>query len=628
MSPSDKINILLVDDQPAKLLSYEAILKDLGENLLIAESAQTAFEYLLKTDVAVILVDVFMPEFDGFELARMIREHPRFQQTAIIFISGVLLTDLDFLKGYRLGAVDYVSVPVVPEILRAKVRVFAELYRKTKQLEGFNRELEERVRERTAALEASTAELRASEGRLRLAFEAARMGWWEYDIRGDRVSWSASLVDMMGFAPDRFGGTFEGLSAHVHPEDRERLRDAIAGAGPGEGAQGCEIRFIRTDGSVRWSLLAGQVARDAAGQPLRFAGIDLDITPRKLAEERQHILMRELDHRAKNLLAVVQSVVRLSQAGDMVELVDAVDGRIQALARAHTLLSENRWEGVSLNRIVEDEVAPFADGESRQILTEGPSVTLNPAAGQSLALAIHELITNAAKYGALSAPDGRVGLRWEETPRALTLEWTETGGPAVTQPSRAGFGMKVIVASIEGQLHGRAAFDWAPTGLRCRFVLPRRDLGTAAQQPAPDHARHMAPALPIPVVGSRILLVEDEAIVGVMTKEMLTDLGFAVTGPIADLEDAAAAVREGAWSCAILDVNLGGKPVYPVAEMLAARGVPFVFLTGYNTDAVDARFADAPVLEKPVAPAALRGIFTIMPAPVATARPTTAAAAS
>ncbi len=152
MDREDKINILLVDDQPAKLLSYEAILRELGENLLTADSARAAFEHLLRAEVAVVLVDVYMPDLDGFELARMIREHPRFKDTAIIFISAVLLTDVDFMRGYESGAVDYVSVPVVPEILRAKVRIFAELYRKRRQLERLNRELEERVAERTAAL--------------------------------------------------------------------------------------------------------------------------------------------------------------------------------------------------------------------------------------------------------------------------------------------------------------------------------------------------------------------------------------------------------------------------------------------------------------------------------------------
>jgi signal transduction histidine kinase len=141
MSTHEKVNILMVDDQPGKLLSYEAILGELGENLIKANSGREALEWLLKTDVAVVLMDVSMPELDGFELAGMIRQHPRFQETAIIFISAVHLTDLDRLQGYQRGAVDYISVPVIPELLRAKVSVFAELHRKTRQLEMLNHEL-------------------------------------------------------------------------------------------------------------------------------------------------------------------------------------------------------------------------------------------------------------------------------------------------------------------------------------------------------------------------------------------------------------------------------------------------------------------------------------------------------
>jgi signal transduction histidine kinase len=141
MGLQEKVNILMVDDQPAKLLSYEAILNELGENLIKANSGREALEHLLKTDIAVVLMDVSMPELDGFELAEMIRQHPRFQKTAIIFISAVHLTDLDRLRGYERGAVDYLSVPVVPELLRAKVSVFAELHRKARQLELLNEEL-------------------------------------------------------------------------------------------------------------------------------------------------------------------------------------------------------------------------------------------------------------------------------------------------------------------------------------------------------------------------------------------------------------------------------------------------------------------------------------------------------
>src|SRR6201998_2380553 len=141
MPTTERVNILMVDDQPGKLVSYEAILGDLGENLIAATSAREALDHLLRQDVAVILMDVSMPDLDGFELADMIRQHPRFQKTAIIFISAVHLTDMDRMQGYDRGGVDYISVPVIPELLRAKVSVFAELHRKTRQLEELNNEL-------------------------------------------------------------------------------------------------------------------------------------------------------------------------------------------------------------------------------------------------------------------------------------------------------------------------------------------------------------------------------------------------------------------------------------------------------------------------------------------------------
>src|ERR1700684_755691 len=183
MNTVEKVNILLVDDSHAKLLSHEAVLAEIGENLLKATSARQAFECLLKHEIALILIDVCMPDLDGFELAAMIREHPRFQHTAIIFVSAVMNAYPDQLRGYQLGAVDYVPVPVVPELLRAKVKVFVDLYRKTRQLERFNAELEQRVSERTAALQSFNDELeqridqrtRERETALAQLFEAQKM---------------------------------------------------------------------------------------------------------------------------------------------------------------------------------------------------------------------------------------------------------------------------------------------------------------------------------------------------------------------------------------------------------------------------------------------------------------------
>ncbi len=168
----ESVNILMVDDQPAKLLAYEAMLDELGENLIKANTAREALAYLLQDDIAVVLMDVSMPDIDGFELAAMIRQHPRCQRTPIIFVSAIHMSDIDQVKGYETGAVDYVSVPVIPQILRAKIRVFIELHRKTVELKRLNDELEERVRARTNDLEASLLRLRESETTLRLQGEA------------------------------------------------------------------------------------------------------------------------------------------------------------------------------------------------------------------------------------------------------------------------------------------------------------------------------------------------------------------------------------------------------------------------------------------------------------------------
>src|SRR4029077_12135998 len=191
---NEKVNVLLVDDQPDKLLAYEVILHELNENLVKTSSAREALQFLLKNDVAVILIDVCMPALDGFQLAAMLREHPRFSETAIIFISAIHLTDVDRLpasihvtyvdrlRDYAMGSVYYVPVPVIPDVLRAKVKVFVELYRKTRELEQLNLKLERHVAERTAELEASNMRLLQSEQGRSLALAAGQMGSWEWDI--------------------------------------------------------------------------------------------------------------------------------------------------------------------------------------------------------------------------------------------------------------------------------------------------------------------------------------------------------------------------------------------------------------------------------------------------------------
>jgi len=486
MMDHEKVNILLVDDQPAKLLAYEVILKQLGENLVVASSGREALEFLLRNEVAVILVDVCMPELDGFELAAMIREHPRFQKTAMIFISAIQVSDLDRLRGYEMGAVDYVPVPVVPEVLRAKIKVFAELYRKTRQLERLNAELEDRVRARTAELEESHARLLESEQRRSLAIAAGKMGSWDWDwINGDWM-WDEGQFQIFGLDPKSFVVTPSNVQPLLHPDDTEELRKALAHFAKGVRSYEAEFRIIRPDGEVRWCVGTAAATLDRTGRVVRVSGVTVDITERKHAEERQNLLAREVDHRAKNALALAQSIVRLTRGENVKAYIQSVEGRINALARVHTVLSLSNWQGAEIRRLVDEELAPYSDGN--QIALSGPEVQLQPSTAQTLALALHELVTNSAKYGALSTQAGRLSITWEDETGLLRLVWAETGGPPVQEPMSRGFGTRSVIASIESQLGGRAEFDWHPAGLVCRLAVPLSLRSAALDRNPRQHA--------------------------------------------------------------------------------------------------------------------------------------------
>src|SRR6202012_3023882 len=197
------------------------ILKELGENLVVAASGREALEILLKNEIADILVDVCMPELDGFEFAAMIREHPRFQKTSMIFISAIQVSDIDRLRGYEMGAVDYVPVPVVPEVLRAKVKIFAELYRKTRQLERFNAELEDRVRARTAELEESNGRLLEREQRRSLAIAAGKMGSWDWDSTSGDWMWDDGQYQICGVDRPDFELTSANIERLLFPGDAQ-----------------------------------------------------------------------------------------------------------------------------------------------------------------------------------------------------------------------------------------------------------------------------------------------------------------------------------------------------------------------------------------------------------------------
>ncbi|HSZ74048.1 MAG TPA: response regulator [Rhizomicrobium sp.] len=592
--PHEKINILLVDDQPAKLISYDVMLSELNENIIKASSAREAFEHLLKNDIAVLLVDVCMPELDGFELAAMIREHPRFQKTAIIFVSAIHMADDDRLRGYRMGAVDYMPVPVVPDILRAKVKVFAELYRKTRQLEQLNSELERRVIERTAELEASNARLTESEKRRSMALTAGRMGAWDWDLESDTLHWNDEHFRIIAADPETFRISVETIRPLVYPDDWKLFERVLAEARGGKHSFQFEVRFKRLDGEKRWCIITAAASFDGAGRLTRLSGVTSDITERKEAEERHALLAREVDHRAKNALALVQSILRLTRAGSMEAYTEAVEGRIAALSHAHTLLSESRWQGADLRKLVFDELAPYEKADL--IVIDGPPITLNPATAQCFALVLHELATNSAKYGSLSTDAGKLSVAWAQSGNDINIMWTESDGPSTEAPKRRGFGLKVITATVEGQLRGKVELDWRASGLCCRIAIP----GEAKSETTNGHVPESIERPQSSGARKPVLLVEDEVIVGLALKDALIEIGLDAIGPYGNVRDVMAAVRANDLAAAILDVNLGGETVYEVAELLTNRHVPFIFVTGYDRESIDARFRNVPLLRKPV----------------------------
>ncbi|HSZ64104.1 MAG TPA: PAS domain-containing protein [Terriglobales bacterium] len=349
MTTKEKINILMVDDQPAKLLSYEVMLGELNENLIQATSGKEALEHLLKNDVAVVLMDVSMPELDGFELATMIRQHPRFQKTAIIFISAVHLTDLDRLKGYKHGAVDYISVPVIPELLRAKVSIFAELHRKTRQLESLNQELERRVADRTQELEAKAQALQGLNREL-----ASRNQELDAIMHtAPDIIFSKQSDGSKDYISDRFyefTGAEQGSSLglgwwdYVHSEDRERsLKHWMDSDRSGINYE-VEYRMRGKDGEYRWFRSRAVPIRDDEGNVIKWYGTCSDIHDSKLLEQSMRDSAAELEKMVDERTAALRRLsVRLMTMQDEERrriARDLHDGLGQELAVAKMVLDK------------------------------------------------------------------------------------------------------------------------------------------------------------------------------------------------------------------------------------------------------------------------------------------------
>jgi two-component sensor histidine kinase len=239
----------------------------------------------------------------------------------------------------------------------------------------------------------------------------------------------------------------------------------------GEHVEHFETVRRRKDGSPIEISVSVAPIKGVKGEVIGASKTARDITERKRRDGQIVVLAREAEHRSKNLLATVQATIRLTQADTTAALKDAIAGRIQALAHVHALFVQTKWAGAELQSLVMQELSPYCRSDEKRAVVEGPSVMLQPDAAQAIAVCLHEQATNAAKYGALSVPGGRVSVDWSQAPDGrLIFHWSEEDGPAVSEPSRRGFGMHVLERMIES-LNGRVRLDWRPEGLFCEIVL-------------------------------------------------------------------------------------------------------------------------------------------------------------
>ncbi|WP_114943688.1 PAS domain-containing sensor histidine kinase [Microvirga calopogonii] len=325
----------------------------------------------------------------------------------------------------------------------------------------------------------SEAALRKSEERLQLALNAASVvGTWDWDIQSGLVYADERFASLYGVDPEAaaVGAPIEDFVSGIHPDDRSRVEQQIQRSLETGETLAAEYRTIDKNGQIHWVFAQGR-CYSAAGQPVRFPGISVDITERKKAEEHRELLINELNHRVKNTLATVQSIASqtLRNADNPEAARSSMEARLLALSRAHDVLTRENWEGAGLIEIVRGAMAPYRHDRENRLHLEGPDVRLTPRMALAIAMALQELATNAVKYGALSNAVGEVHVAWfvkQSGEKRLHLTWSESGGPRVQPPQRRGFGTRLIERSLAQDLDGEVQITFAPSGVICTVDAP------------------------------------------------------------------------------------------------------------------------------------------------------------
>ena len=620
----DPLNILLVDDQPGKLLTYEAILAELGENLIKAGSARDALAILLREDVAIVIMDVSMPDVDGFELAAMIRQHPRCRKTAIVFVSAVHLSDIDRVKGYETGAIDYLPVPIVPEVLRGKIRALADLHRKTHQLERWNSELERRVALRTQELEASALRVRASEERFRSLAESMPHLVWEADAAGRATYHNQRWYDYTGAPAGAALG--DRWLDYFHGDDRDfavnEWRKAIASQG--EYPVDIEVRIRRSDGGHRWFRLTGEPVLDANGALDRWVGTCTDIEERRRAEEglreadrRKDEFLAMLAHELRNPLAPIRNAVRLlRQTGENESAAswsrDVIERQVDQLTRlVDDLLDVSRITRgkihlqvgpLDLASIITGAIEtsrPMIDARRHELIVRLPEGPV-PVSGDLVRLTqvVSNLLNNAAKFqdegGWISVSVAReddwavvrVADRGIGIPSGMIDSVFDLFAQVERTMDRAESGLGIGLSLVRSlvQMHGgRVSASSGGRGRGSEFCVRLPCLATpvsstASSSPGPGPER--------PLPGLSVLIVDDNQDAADSLALLLNLRGYRTL--VTHDGDAALEAAERAHPQVILlDLGLPGLDGFEVCRRLRSGGhekAVIVAITGYGQD--------------------------------------------
>lgn len=453
--------------------------------------------------------------------------------------------------------------------------------------------------------------LRESENRFQQFANASSSGLWIRDAETLRMEFvSPSIATIYGTEPDALLGDIKYWAAMVLPEDRETAGHHIEQACHGDPAIH-EFRIRRDDGSFRWIRDTDFPLFDENGNVQRVGGIAEDVTETKMAVEHQGVLLHELQHRVRNIMAVIRSMAVRSADGaaDVEDYKTSLAGRLLALARVQTLLTRQANAGGWMRDILESEIGAQAHSENQYELT-GPDIMLSPKAVEVLTLAFHELSTNALKYGALSVSRGKVTVTWtlfEKREKTwIAIDWVEEGAPSRAPPTRRGFGSELIEARIPYELRGTGKTTIEPEGARCHIEFPLREAESILETDAPVPTRLYGGTVDMTgapdLSGKTILVVEDDYYVASDTAAALRGAGAVVLGPSPTAEDAAHLLEHETPTSVVLDLNLGGGgPKFEIAHRLLERGIPFIFLTGYDPDVIPDDLANIKRLQKPIA---------------------------